>query len=97
MSQEDDDPNPPRPFRHVRDLTLNHRLCHRPFRQVRENRVISIHPHWVGEMRGEQLLAHGGVGKAKVDVVQQEILSAFAGFASRQNIRLEVQEKLTER
>jgi hypothetical protein len=24
-----------------------------------------------------------------VDVVQQEILSAFAGFASRQNIRLE--------
>jgi hypothetical protein len=32
-----------------------------------------------------------------VDVVQQEILSAFAGFASRQNIRLEVQEKLTER
>jgi len=65
-SQDDDDPNPPRPFRHLRDLVLKHRQCHRPFRRVRENRVISRQPARVGEMRGEQLLAHAGVGKAKV-------------------------------
>jgi hypothetical protein len=37
-------------------------------REVLEKGVISRDPVRVGEMKGKQLPAHGGVGKAKVDV-----------------------------
>jgi hypothetical protein len=35
---------------------------------LRENRVISLHPVRVREMKGEQLPVHGGVWKAEFDV-----------------------------